>query len=59
MPDRDVREVIHDSETCAMSERADRHHSWSLLGGEPYIVCHFCGELRDVLTGRTIRKGTR
>lgn len=39
---------------CKDSLRPDGKHSWAFDGDDPYIYCHFCGELRDALTGRVI-----
>ena len=32
----------------------DGKHSWRFDGDDPYIVCHWCGERRDALTGRPL-----
>lgn len=37
---------------CALSRRADGKHSWGFDGDDPYVVCAFCGERRDALSGR-------
>jgi hypothetical protein len=41
---------------CPRSERVDGPlHSWRFDGDDPYTVCVFCDEMRDTLSGRTIR----
>ena len=41
------------SEVCPKSQRVDgRGHSWKFDGYDPRVVCHFCGEVRDALSGR-------
>jgi hypothetical protein len=46
-------------ETCPASRRADGPwHSWIFDGDNPYIVCAYCDEMRDALTGRQIRPPT-
>ena len=44
-------------EHCPPSEHVDGKHSWRFDGDDPYTVCHYCGEIRDVITGRVIRPG--
>lgn len=45
-------------DACPFSRRVDAPtHSWLFDGDDPYIVCHFCRERRDAITGRVI--GTR
>ncbi|HKY57646.1 MAG TPA: hypothetical protein VJL80_06385 [Aeromicrobium sp.] len=43
-------------EHCTKSERVDGpKHSWKFDGDNPYIECHYCGEIRDAISGRVIR----
>lgn len=42
---------------CLLSKRADGAHEWGFDGDDPYIVCAWCRELRDALSGRVIRAG--
>jgi len=43
---------------CPRSERVDgKHHSWRYDGDDPYLICHYCGEIRDALTGRVVKQG--
>lgn len=43
---------------CPLSERVDgKKHSWEFDGDDPYIVCYYCGEIRDAITGRVIKPG--
>ena len=43
-------------EHCPPSERVDgKRHSWRFEGDDPHVVCHYCGEIRDAITGRVIR----
>jgi len=45
-------------DTCLRSRRVDGPlHSWVFDGDDPYIVCAFCGERRDALTGRVLTAG--
>lgn len=47
-----------EQETCPRSTRVDGpFHSWKFDGDDPYIVCAFCHEMRDALSGRVIRAG--
>lgn len=42
-------------ERCELSQRVDgKAHSWKWASDGPYIVCHYCGELRDALSGRVL-----
>lgn len=42
-------------DACPRSERVDGNgHSWVFDGDDPYIICAFCGERRDALSGRVI-----
>lgn len=34
-------------------------HSWVFDGDDPYVVCHFCNEMRDAITGRVVRTGVK
>lgn len=42
----------------ARSAEAERPHVWRFDGDDPYIVCTYCGEVRDAHTGRVIRPPT-
>lgn len=43
---------------CPVSQRIDgRLHSWKFDGDDPYVICVYCGEMRDALTGVVIRAG--
>jgi hypothetical protein len=45
---------------CPKSERVDGPlHSWRFEGDDPRIVCVFCGEVRDALTGEILREAGR
>lgn len=40
---------------CPQSKRVDgKFHSWVFDGDDPYVICHYCGEIRDALTGQKI-----
>lgn len=42
---------------CPASERVDGpYHSWEFWGDDPYIICWWCKEMRDALTGDVKRK---
>ena len=50
-------ESVDDPTDCPPSKRADGKHSWVFDGDDPYIVCTYCGELRDAVHGRLVRRG--
>ena len=39
---------------CPKSGRADLNHSWRWDGDESRIICVYCAEVRDGLTGRAL-----
>ena len=42
-------------EVCAKSQRVDgKGHSFVFDGDDPYVVCAYCGERRDAISGRVI-----
>lgn len=42
-------------EECPLSKRIDgKLHSWIFDGDDPYIVCAFCGERRDAISGKVV-----
>jgi hypothetical protein len=43
-----------ESELCADTRRIDGRHSWRFDGDDPYVVCVYCGERRDALTGASV-----
>jgi hypothetical protein len=43
--------------TCPQSERPDGDHSWKFDGDDPYVLCAWCEERQDALTGRIITPG--
>ncbi len=40
---------------CPESKRKDGDHSWHFDGDDPRVICVFCGEIRDALTGDRLR----
>jgi hypothetical protein len=44
---------------CPLSDHPEGEHSWRFDGDDPYIVCVYCGELQDALTGRIITAGRK
>jgi hypothetical protein len=43
-------------EMCPGSQRTDGpKHSWRFDGDDPYVVCAYCGEVRDAISGRQIK----
>lgn len=40
---------------CAQSEREGSKHSWVFDGDDPYVVCTFCEEYRDAISGRVVK----
>lgn len=52
--------MMQDGDECPFSERVDgKWHSWRFDGDDPRIICHYCGEMRDALTGAVITPGRR
>lgn len=41
-------------EPCIASGRPDHKHAWRFDGDDPYVLCDYCGERRDAITGRLI-----
>lgn len=53
---RGIEITMASTECCA--EGVDgKLHSWRFDGDDPHVICHYCGEIRDTLTGRVIEKG--
>jgi hypothetical protein len=48
-----------DRQPCIASGRPDHRHAWRFDGDDPYVLCDYCGERRDALTGRAIRPPER
>lgn len=47
-------------DVCPFSQRVDGPwHSWRWDGDDPRVICHYCNEMRDALTGRVIIPGRR
>jgi hypothetical protein len=47
------------ADECPKSERLDGPlHSWRWDGDDPRVICVFCGEVRDALTGEVLRGAT-
>lgn len=43
---------------CPLSRRVDRPwHSWAFDGDDPRIICIFCDEMRDAISGEVVRAG--
>ena len=43
---------------CPLSQRVDGElHSWRFDGDDPYVICAYCDQMQDALTGRVIRPG--
>ena len=46
------------SDECPRSKRVDGpFHTWRFDGDDPYIVCYWCHERRDAITGQIIHTG--
>lgn len=30
-------------------------HSWKFDGDDPYLICHYCGQINDAITGAVVR----
>ena len=44
-----------DDEYCSVSKRVDgKKHSWKFDGDDPYVLCFYCGQRRDAISGRII-----
>lgn len=52
-------EPTPEATTCPTSKRVDKpgQHSLRFDGDDPHTVCVYCGEVRDAITGRLVRKG--
>lgn len=44
----------NDLDACPQTRRDNQAHAWQFDGDDPYVLCAWCGERRDALTGRTI-----
>lgn len=45
---------------CPLSERVDgKLHTWRFDGDDPYVCCHWCGEVQDALNGNVLVQGRR
>lgn len=45
-----------DQDVCPLSERVDgKLHSWKFDGDDPYVVCVYCGQMRDALTENILK----
>lgn len=45
---------------CPLSQRVDgKLHTWRWDGDDPRVVCYWCGQMQDALTGRVIKPGRR
>lgn len=43
---------------CPLSQRVDGPlHSWQFDGDDPYVVCVYCDQMQNALTGRVLREG--
>lgn len=52
-----IAEAIEAQDICLLSERVDGpKHSWEFDGDDPYIVCAWCGEKRDAISGRVMQR---
>lgn len=41
---------------CSKSQRIDApRHSWEFDGDDPYVICAWCRERRDAISGRLIK----
>lgn len=47
---------MRDAASCPKSKRPDGKHSFEFDGDNPRIVCAYCGETRDALSGATIKQ---
>ena len=54
-----IAETAAESRVCAGSLEVDGDHSWRFDGDDPYIVCVYCGQMQDALTGRVIKNGAK
>ncbi len=46
------------NEECPKSQRVDgKFHGWRFDGDDPYVVCEWCGEVRDAISGKVIEYG--
>lgn len=46
-------------DVCSHTKHVDgKSHGWCFDGDDPYIVCHWCKEVRDAVSGRRIKPYT-
>ena len=50
--------TVEKEDYCSLSERVDgKKHGWKFDGDDPYVICHWCKEVRDAITDVVIRPG--
>ena len=48
--------AISPEEYCKSSERVDgKRHSWHFEDDDPYVICFYCKQTRDALSGRILK----
>lgn len=48
--------AIPPEEYCKTSERVDgKKHSWRFDGDDPYVICSYCGQVKDAISGKRIK----
>jgi len=45
-------------ELCPSSKRDSKQHAWHFDGDDPYVICSYCGEVRDAISGAVIKPVT-
>lgn len=52
--------AISPEEYCEKSERVDgKKHSWRFDGDDPYVICSYCKEIRDAISGKSLNRLTK
>ncbi|NNG36921.1 hypothetical protein [Nakamurella aerolata] len=56
--DPDHSQPMH-PDVCPCSQRVDhpRLHRWRFDGDDHYVICVYCDQMRDAMSGRIIRAG--
>lgn len=44
-----------DRNRCPRTQHIDgKSHGWQFWGDDPYVLCAWCGQMRDALTDRVV-----
>ena len=48
----------NETQNCQKSQRKDGQHGWVFDGDDPYVICHWCKERRDAISGQVISESS-